>query len=614
MILYSLIIILGYLTKLSFENNLYLNDFLLVDYPLISNSNRTVNTSITTIIAPCSCDLTPTVCDAYCCCDTDCPSYLTASWKSNSTTNLCKNINKEDFYSIDLCKSAEWIYDFNTNVTLVNYKSTLNNILCIYYDNTGDKGLFYNDANTIPSSQILTLYQQYINHPERYYYSSMNTGVNFGKDSNAYAINDYIRVRQSISSAYEADEKIFFPASSDNGICEQRDPLIFLNNKENQCSIVLNTLSSAVNYNWKDNAYLTHFFAQYPSNSSPYIKMNINSIYVKDYNTGIIQEITFNLATGISDLVNTEVVINTANGSASSLCTCNYFLHELHKTFVLNTDLTKIQSIQLDIVLLSNISGLCNSRKIIKQKHVTTFSTGVNINKRSGNPGYINGQKLLIAKRTALPSSASILSAINYPFSVSGRDLGGNCYNITSSGSTLFNSIEEENTILFNRNLEYACTVDIPDIATYANMCNKSTFASYYIYSQLTNIQYLGIYGSSDIGYFKDWIVLNVPDLTSSFNSTDYSCIYPSAVELNILTTKAGNIDQPQVYIVTANFNIIKTKINYYDSLDFPSSLNKRLQFRIRVNYIPLNANDFTQTSSSAFIIPLPINLSNPFQ
>ena len=38
----------------------------------------------------CTCDLTTDSCDAFCCCDQDCPEEITTEWKTN---NRCANVS-----------------------------------------------------------------------------------------------------------------------------------------------------------------------------------------------------------------------------------------------------------------------------------------------------------------------------------------------------------------------------------------------------------------------------------------------------------------------------------------------------------------------------------------
>lgn len=58
------------------------------DFNSINSSTSTVIISESKDLGPCSCDLTPGVCDYLCCCDSDCPEKVTTDW-INDSKNIC---------------------------------------------------------------------------------------------------------------------------------------------------------------------------------------------------------------------------------------------------------------------------------------------------------------------------------------------------------------------------------------------------------------------------------------------------------------------------------------------------------------------------------------------
>ena len=54
----------------------------------INNLNSTVMISESKDIGICTCDLTSNTCDYRCCCDKNCPSFITNIWEIN---NECLN-------------------------------------------------------------------------------------------------------------------------------------------------------------------------------------------------------------------------------------------------------------------------------------------------------------------------------------------------------------------------------------------------------------------------------------------------------------------------------------------------------------------------------------------
>ena len=596
------------------SKNLYDLDFLLVNYTSILVNNKTVTTSESKNISPCRCDITPDVCDKFCCCDKNCSEELVQQWSTNTEHNLCENINEDDFYSFVNCKQEELIFDYNTNKTILNYRTALNNLLCVLYDNSGIKGRFYRDANTLDSAQLLSIYQSYLNLEEKYYYSQLDTGVNFGIDSQGYIANDYIRVKSN-SNTIEKEAKYYFPGQSSNGRCERRTHLKFLNNKKDiYCGVELPTLSIAQKFNWKDNIFADLSFAQFPSNTSPFIKITLNSVYVKDDITKTIKQMT--IAPDIKDMPNTEVVIDSTFQNQSE-CICNLFINELHYNFVVNSDMNALNEIKLDVVLLNNIKGKCSSKRLISQKHSIIFSTGVNELKRSGSPGYTSGNQLLVGQKIInIADNSNYLSINRQGFSISGKNNNGYCVNATDiSSNSLFNN--DNDRIIYNRNMEYGCYISIPNNSTFADYCSNSKFSSFYIFQQIKNIDYIGIFGSSDPTYLLDWVELkNELSFTSFYSYKNQTCYFPQTLELNILTTKAGSIKSPQEYIISAKFNIIYSTMSFTPSFDIDdSSYVKQINLKFRVNFIQLKESLFTTSKSlSMFQINLPFNLTNPFK
>lgn len=597
-------------TTLIVSLNIYKEDLLLIDYQKISNTNRTVLTSESKNIAPCSCDITPNTCDKYCCCDIDCSDKLVSEW-IDSSENLCLNVNNDDFYSTFSCKKDDSILKYNQKNSIFKYLSPLNNLLCIYYDNSGIKGRFFKNGNSLDQATLISVYQSYLNKKEKYNYISLDTGVNFGIDLSGYSVNDYIRIRKKNQTNYENEGKIYFPGPNLNGRCEKNTPLKFLNNIKNTCGYVFNTLDSCGSINWRNNEYINLLYMSFPSSSSGFLNVILNSIYIKDSVTGEIYQSEVN-----STLINTVLV---RNSTSNDNCICDNFPIEFHYTFLLNSDLNIISSVLLDLVLLKNIKGDCSSRKIINQKFEILFSTTANPLKRSGFPGYLFNKNLLIAKNSTI-SNVDYLQISNNGFSISGKDSLGRCVFITSSNSSsennksiTYNQNDDINKILYDRNNEYSCIINLKNQTEFINFCNNSNLFTYEIYNQVSQIDYIGKYGSSDVVFINDWIRINNSlNLNSTYDNKTNICEYPSSLNLNILTTKAGNVESPQNYLIGASFEVHKTKTIF--NLDIGEDevyKEKNIQLKFRVNFIHLKEEDFNINRSSS---KESLGLSLPFK
>ena len=131
--------------KFSFS---YFNQPIKVNKALENDSSNweneeTVKFSKTLDMGNCTCDLT-NLCDHRCCCDKDCSEDIKNSWIEQK---ICKNINKNRMEGYK-CKSKEENFNYNKKNAGITVKDHIHDIMCIYYDRSGDMGNFYiNDVN-----------------------------------------------------------------------------------------------------------------------------------------------------------------------------------------------------------------------------------------------------------------------------------------------------------------------------------------------------------------------------------------------------------------------------------------------------------------------------------
>lgn len=562
----NLIIILCF--NFSFQENLYYNNVYVTNYTNIAPTNRTTIISESKSISPCDCNITPNVCDTYCCCDEDCNNNIIdnsgktinfiENWEKNINLNYCKNKNNEDFYNLLNCEIEDNIFssDILNNINIFKFNkddfidkylvydsiSPLRKLLCAIFDNSGHKGRFFKNANKLDLTYIIDVYKKYIdNLSGKYYYENLNSGVNLDIDSESYQINQYVLTKRINSVNYKDDGKMFTVSPNSNGICKRINPVLFLKDSvNNQCIISINEFINCDKYNWKNQLMANLEIASNPSINAYYNRLNLNSIYTKDYNTGHIEEIdisslidsdsdnsnininnnlNYSLKLLLNKLPDTEVIINDINSeddnnyvkNNKSTCTCNNILSELVYHFNVNEKLNKIIDFKIDVVLIKNYNNLCYNKLEYIQTHSHKFSQVINNYKKSGNPGYKLNSNLLIAYETTNNNNSKFLNIQNSGFSVSGRsNLDGSC---VLSDLQKDNFYYNNNSIVkFNQEIDYTCNLEL-SLEQLKNICQNSSkdnnsnniikFSSYLIYNQINKIQYIGIFGNSNPVYLK---------------------------------------------------------------------------------------------------------------
>lgn len=606
--------------------NLYQSEIITVDYASVSEGNTTVAVSESQDIAPCSCNRTPNLCDVYCCCDLECGDTLINSWKGDLSNNKCSDVRDDSFFSLSMCNTESYVYNYNARYSLSDYRSPLLNILCVMYDNSGDKGNFYKNALLYDSSQLLAVYQSFLNaKADLYYYPQLNTGVNFGTDYSGYLSGSYIRSRRISMLNYENEGKTYMIGPNEIGLCERNKPLKFFESQDKEdskCGVKFQKLSDCKLNDWKNQLLTNIEFASYPSNSSPYIKITTNSLYIKNYGTNLLSEIYIDATKpyDLSYIPSTESVIDSND---SSQCYCNNVLSEISYNLIVDETLSKIKEIRLDIMLLSNLKGNCNSQKLITLKNSVKFFPYSNLFVRSGAPGYLSGSNLLIAQQITLVNGNVDLILPNVGYSIVGKDNLGNCISQTPQKDESLPYLpdkpsyyDSDNFVKYNQNVEYTCTLPAITSDRFEDFCSNYNPKTLQIFNQLSQINFIGIFGNSSVKSRLDWIIpIIVGDLSSVWDAQTQTCSFVDTMQLEILYTKAGNIELPQEYIVGAKINYIKSQRSYYSFLDEDSkTITKGFQVKLRVNYFDLSESLFSvKKTDTSFRLYLPFNIPNPF-
>jgi hypothetical protein len=138
-----------------------------------------------------------------------------------------------------LCDSEENIYNYNKRKSFSLYRSSLANLFCVSFDNSGVKGNFYTEVE-LDETAVKLLMDEYIQNDFNsiYYKSVTETGLILNNEK--YNAGDYLRIHQNPLSPYVLEGKFLIEAAGPNGECIKNRPVKFMiNNPNENCGIKL---------------------------------------------------------------------------------------------------------------------------------------------------------------------------------------------------------------------------------------------------------------------------------------------------------------------------------------------------------------------------------------
>lgn len=153
--------------------------------------------------------------------------------------------------------------------------------------------------------------------------------------------------------------------------------------------------------------------------------------------------------------------------SNSGTCTCKNAVKEVEYTFLLeredgknfysfNKAATSKSRLKARVILYENdISAPCGERVGVQQSFKISFKTGGDalIQKRSGNPGYMDGYPFLLGKQS---TAGKVIESYIDGFQITGADKNGKCFDAApASGS--FRDLDDP-VVKFNTDLSYGCS------------------------------------------------------------------------------------------------------------------------------------------------------------
>jgi hypothetical protein len=107
---------------------------------------------------------------------------------------------------------------------------------------------------------------------------------------------------------------------------------------------------------WQTVLQSNYTFAENPSSTAKYLPVQLNDVYIRDHDTGLlVKEGVYNNRT--------RMTMNVTSND----CSCDYLLEEVEYKFILDSNLAQISSIYVDLVLGKNIRGKCNNKLFLTQ-------------------------------------------------------------------------------------------------------------------------------------------------------------------------------------------------------------------------------------------------------
>lgn len=167
----------------------------------------------------CSCDLS-NLCDYRCCCDTSCDAKLVEEWRSQK---ICLNENLR--MTQYMCDSSE--KDENQRNNRLFVKDQIFNMMCVFYDRSGDMGEFYHDKEGDPETN-----GKLINNWNKKFFLD-DSG---SEEDKSYSYKKVIK-GNIINKSNETDVPILVYGPDSSGNCVKNKVLKFMEKIDTTCKI-----------------------------------------------------------------------------------------------------------------------------------------------------------------------------------------------------------------------------------------------------------------------------------------------------------------------------------------------------------------------------------------
>jgi len=447
----------------------------------------------------CSCDLTRNLCDALCCCDTDCSTAQVALFKTTSTSYECaaqRNVTNKPMTCI-VTSTSGVKQDRGGLFTLAYFNpasgmkyfvpSATSRELCVETDNNPSDGYFYTDRGALSATETFAIVKAYT-------HAAFSFGIQASFDEpvlaslrieGRYMVGDRVPAIYSGLAGY-----LRLPAAGLDGGCTGESYAEFLVPKRNQ-TCMRRTASLA-------SECATAYDA----------RGQVHNVQVR----------TRFATTGLTHTYVTVFTNNTGTGLAwpppqptwnSGTQTCENALLGLQWE-VTHSDAGAISAVSV-VVSLGSVKAAEDGSSSTNQAYDIQFiragETSSLKSRRSGNIGYTPGGAVLAGTQMYDGSKTAVSQAIN-GLAVPAPGVAGKCDG-------------REATVAFGASMQSCCTVDLTIGELEARCAGaRSGGLGYGVQSSLNSSTLIGVYGGSDINVLADW--LSLPAATAPASDAEF--------------------------------------------------------------------------------------------
>lgn len=352
-------------------------------------------------------------------------------------------------------------------------------------------GNFYVDFTTLSRTHIQNVMANYITQDrDNFYYYKLDTGMKLNNPANTYSPGDYLRVRTGLSS-FTMDGKFLMNQSGMFGECVKTNAIKFMvNNPKVACGVKLNQLSKCADVSWDEQIFSSVSIADTNGSAPSYVPIRTQTISLYDEETKT-----------LSTTTQVKPTITSVTSRDGINCTCNNVLKEVNLMLMVSTNSANIVDAYVNVVLSTNINGICNKKTVLSQSYSTKFmKIGSSTYSRSGNPGYQKGKPLLVAFNSTLTNEVDfVVSTDGLP--VIGRNLDGTC-TLMRDNESFTSRAQLDRPIYYGVDYVYSCGVQVATIEM-ETFCIENKWKEYVIYNQHSRMQYIGTVGNSNYRNLK---------------------------------------------------------------------------------------------------------------
>ncbi|KAJ3137617.1 Tectonic-3, partial [Irineochytrium annulatum] len=482
--------------------------------------------------------------------------------------------------------------------------------LCVMFDNSPVKGFFYDNPGTVYESDpyfSVELQRDPFNYALEQYEVragwNQNLTTNLPKSlSTPYQLGDFVTTYYPAVNSYG---NLMLPAPSFSGLCNDLNPMSFLQSETVSCSRPLYTATGDTNCvpgGFLDVGYYISGVQIVTGNNATLdfanttciepFSSNITSCLGIPPNWDAPNQACYNMATSVRYIF-TYDLIGATPGGGSKLAITNV-------------------SLEVGFTDLLSMSSAAMVRQTFEVAWVQNLTSPL---PRSGNPGYIHGLPVLTGAIVTSPAPAiayfsSPLDGLTYPIDVPislfsrSVDLDGSSDGIEqikspypsalgcSRGGQTTGGTPDRVPVTFGEDVAGGCTLhlsrrDLGDCVAVRALARDSLTGG----GRMMEINRIGKFGNANASVTGEWasiIVENVGDKTGSITSPNACSGVLTSVDIQFLTTPLGSDRNPQSAIVGARFVYTYGLLTYRClhpadcATPLPGATNATQRFRLR--------------------------------